>query len=84
MTLALKETGFGPCNQDPSNGIFPLQGQEFLREEKVFTQCEGIVGIPGSAQEAEWQVEKLAHLIVIQFLLGSVVLMPRRINKICF
>lgn len=63
---------------------FSLQGQEFLREWRVFAWCEGIVAIPDSAQEIEWQVEKLAYLIVIQFVLGSVVSVSFRNNTCCW
>lgn len=73
VTLALRERGFGPCEQDPSDRIFTPRATILQRGKGSFAWCEGIVGIPDSAQEIEWQVEKLAYLIVIQSVVGSVV-----------
>ena len=84
MTLALRETGFGPRNQDPSNGIFTPRTRILKRGKRVFARCEGIVGIPDSAQEIEWRVEKLAHSIVIQFKLGSDSVSCRNNNTCCW
>lgn len=59
MTLALRETGFGPRNQDPSNRIF-TPGTRILKRGKESLHC--------SAQETEWQVEKLnCHSVRIGF-----------------
>lgn len=81
VTLALRERGFGPCDQDPSDRIFTPRATILQRGKGSFAWCEGIVGIPDSAQEIEWQVEKLAYLIVIQSVVGSVVSASCRNNN---
>lgn len=67
--LGLRETSFGPCNQEPSNRIFSPRTRILRRGKESLPGVKAKLFIPDSAQESERQVEKLACLIYIKLYL---------------
>lgn len=81
VTLALRKRGFGPCDQHPSNRIFPRRARIVGRGK---SSLRGVKEYPVSQtelRELNGRLRNKLNFIVVKFVLGSDVLVSRWNNN---